>query len=236
MIEGFGTIYLFSIPSVILGLIVSFKKSRGKTKLQLIKINFLVGLMIGLLVTGINVNRINFIFYSIIFLQALGVYYVIRVLNRIEMKAYILVIYIIFFLLFTKVYFTTYQTTIQNLFNAGLQESLEYAEEKEFEKYYISSEIAFGGRGNMKSVEIATLFFEKIDIPYYQGKTNVLHGKESLEYSLRYRYIDFEPSQISNETGCVYILPEYYWDYFSEGEYEKVRFLNFFVSYIKNEE
>lgn len=96
MIEGFGTIYLFSIPSVILGLIVSFKKSRGKTKLQLIKINFLVGLMIGLLVTGINVNRINFIFYSIIFLQALGVYYVIRVLNRMEMKAYILVIYIIF--------------------------------------------------------------------------------------------------------------------------------------------
>lgn len=234
-IEEFGTIYLFSLPFVILGVIVLFKKSKRNAKIQLVKFSLLVGILLGLMVVEVNTSRINIIFYPIIFLQALGVYYAIRALNKKRIMGYILILYVVFFSFFVKAYFTTCQDTLQYYFNAGFQQALDYAEELDPEIYYISREVAFGGNGSQKAAEVLTLFHNNTDMSYYHGETNIEDGEKRLTYSLRYQYIEFDPNQISNEIGCVYILPDYYLDDFDENKYDKVPFLNFFVVSEKEE-
>lgn len=229
-IADFGTIYLCSLPFSTFGAIILFKKARGNHKIQILKIYILSSLITGVLIRGINVNKMNIIYYGMILLTAIGIYYSLLLLKNKKVKIWVATVYLFLFGMFMRTYFTKHQNEIQYHFNAGFQQSLDYADLFKPDIYYISSEVWYGGTNNPKTAEILTLFNQDIDIPYYQGKTNTEHNIDRLPYDERYQYIEFDPNKIDDSENAVYILPEKYWDFFDEVKYNKSRFVNYFTA------
>ena len=228
-IKEFGTVYLCSLPFVLLGIVVLFKKAKGNTVLQLFKIFFLSALSVGLIAREVNENRMNIVYYPIIILLGIGIYSVILAFKSQKIRIIIAGSYLLLFIMFVNTYFNSYQDTLGWYFNAGLQQSLDYADTLNPEKYYISQDVIYGRDGFSKTVEILTVFNQDLDIPYFQGKTNTNHGKEVLPYEERYQYITFSEDEIEILENEVYILPEKYWEVIDDSIYNKTRFLNFFV-------
>ena len=78
--------------------------------------------------------------------------------------------------LLAHAYFGSYAASIGNYFCQGFAEALADAEGSGAEKLYITSDAM--GRGAWQSSEIMTLFHDRTDALYFQGKTNVSGGKE----------------------------------------------------------
>lgn len=228
-IKEFGTVYLCSLPFVLLGIVVLFKKAKGNTVLQLFKIFFLSALSVGLIAREVNENRMNIVYYPIIILLGIGIYSVILAFKSQKIRIIIAGSYLLLFIMFVNTYFNSYQDTLGWYFNAGLQQSLDYADTLYPDKYYISQDVVYGRDGFSGTVEILTVFNQDLDIPYFQGKTNTNHGKEVLPYEERYQYITFSEDEIEILENEVYILPEKYWEVIDDSIYNKTRFLNFFV-------
>lgn len=79
--DGFGTMYLFTVPFAILGLF-GFFKGRGADNKWLALFTLLTGIWVGIVTNGVNVNRINIIYYAELMFIALGIYYAVTALPK----------------------------------------------------------------------------------------------------------------------------------------------------------
>ena len=164
-IKGYGTMYLFSMPFVVLGLIALFKRNRKNPGAMLLFFFLMTGIFCGLLTNRVNVNRINIIYYPIIMLAGIGLYEAARL---VPVSRWLLpVCYGFAFCLFVRVYFTTYAGQIRDNFLADYGRALAAAKEMDVDKYYISL------YGSQTMTETYVLFYHQLDAEFFQGKTEI---------------------------------------------------------------
>ncbi len=227
-IDNFGTYYQFSLPFVLLGLFLVIKRSFIRVEVnqsndtsalssQFIYFMFLSGLIIGILtgliIASVNVNRINIIFYFIVFLIALSVYEIIKSIRSISFV--ILPLYFLCFIFFCHYYYGTWAREIGPYYFSGMADALKEAKKIDTPRYYIT--VNSQGNGAKAVSEILTLFHHRIDAKYYQGvefgveeetlsADTIAGNKYALPYTERYRYVDPSVMLKNPQEKAVYIV------------------------------
>lgn len=222
-ILGFGTMYYFTMPFAILGLISLFKSYKKENRLLVIMV-ILTGIWTGLTTNYVNVNRMNIIYYGIMMLAVIGIYQIIIKLKNTTMMVFAM--YMISFILFVGTYFTSYAKEIDREFYAGFGDALINAEATGKDKIYITADLQ--SFGNYKVSEILTMFYDKMDAKYFQGKTNINNGKEYLSYNERYHYQSITPEVVDStiHDDVVYIIMNCDKIYFND-QYEIIDYGNY---------
>ena len=222
-ITGFGTMYYFTIPFVIIG-IISLSKVELKENKYLIFLALLTGIWTGLTTNYVNVNRMNIIYYTIMMFAVIGIY---QVMTKIKYaKLLIPMMYIIIFIFMINTYFTTYSKEIGKYFYEGFGDALNKAESAGTSKIYITADAQ--GVGYVATSEILTMFYNKMDAKYFQGETNINNGKEYLLYKDRYHYLSITPDVINatKDDDVAYVIMNSDKQYFSD-DYKIIDYGNF---------
>ena len=188
-IQGFGTMYLFSMPFFLLGLIVLFKRYRKEPGAMLAFFFLMTGMLCGLLTNGVNVNRINIVYYPIIIFTGIGLYEAIRWFS--VSKWCLLAGYAVAFCLLVNVYFTSYAEEIRGYFHADFGSALEAVEDADVDRYYITAYY-----DAVDLTQILILFHHQVDAEYFQGKaeTGELPFQEKYIIS-NLQYVGVNPSE-----------------------------------------
>lgn len=191
-IPAFGPLYHISIPFIFAGIIVFtnrlFREKDVKKQTRMLALwGFLiVGIWVGLVTKEVNINRVNIIFYPLLFLCAYGIHLAIRKWEKLGPA--LLAAYGICSILFFGTYFTSYAEESRLYYNADLMDAIAEADSMEaYDKLYITGNL--GWQINQSAAEILTQYVCRIDAQYYQEKTNISNGRELLAYSERYHYI-----------------------------------------------
>ncbi|MDD5603939.1 MAG: glycosyltransferase family 39 protein [Eubacteriales bacterium] len=270
-IPGYGAVYIFSIPFLAAGIIVSVSSGRtvspdhavsapglvqrdhalsvqgrvpqnNPVSLQgqvpqnhkespllsaspshgrvLLLIWLAVACLMGVIINGVNVNRINIIFYPVIIFTAAGIYYAIsRIRPAVLMIA---LLYILAFTSFSSAYFGEHSEVLASDFYHGFGEALEYAAMPEYDNAEIIYVTAYTQNPESYGVsEILTLFHHKTDALYFQGKADAYasDGRKLLPYKERYRYIKIASHDIDPHENAVYIVRDSEAEAFSDMEF-----------------
>ena len=224
-IPEYGTMYLFSLPIIIIGIINLIKnKNIYKSNGNMILIYFIVSILSGFITKNVNINRINTIYYLLIIFNGLGIYWFI---NNFNFSKYIIIpLYIISFIFLSFTYFNSYSNKISDVFYTDFTKALINTKNTNAKKIYITYNLNIN---NKKSVsEIITLFYHDIDAKYYQGKTVDELG---LHYNERYNYTNYNNVD-TNMKDTIYIVYEDELKYFKEPNI-KTHFGKYYV--IENE-
>ena len=215
-IAGFGTTFLCSMPLFIAGIagIISVK-SDGVKSLAVFAI--LTGVWAGLLTNNVNVNRINIIYYGVMMFEAVGIYFVITELKY--SKWAMAAIYAVLGIMLVSTYFTSYADEIGRYFYYGFGDALAEAEDSGAERIYVTADAQ--GKGYRGTSEIITMFYDKTDAKYFQGKTNVNNGRECWPYDQRFIYesMSAELAQRTENEDAAYVIMDSDRSFFDESEY-----------------
>lgn len=203
-LPAFGPLYHISIPFMLLG-IFTFTRDlyrrrdiAQRARMLALLGFFLTGVWVGIITFEVNVNRINLIYFPLIFLCGYGIWKVTERWKK--LLPFIGTAYIVCFVLFLGTYFTTFAGEIGRMFNVNFLETVKAADEKEeYEKLYITGHMDW--QYNLSMAEILTQYACEIDAAYYQEKTNNNGGRELLPYSERYHYINLDYEQKAESDG-----------------------------------
>lgn len=217
-LPAFGPLYHLSIPFMTVG-IPGFtrklfrEKDLGKKAHMLALWGFLImGVWVGATTFEVNVNRINIIFYPLIFLCAYGLrmtgrFFSERMGGKILGPGFRLMAtaaYAVCFVLFLNTYFTSFREAIKTYFNVDFLEAVKQADDmEEYERLYITGHMDW--QYNLSMAEILTQYACNIDALYFQEVTDNTGGRELLPYSERYHYINVAYLTEADEEG-VYLL------------------------------
>lgn len=213
-IPQFGAMYLFAMPLVALGAIHYAKdyKDNDKHTGKFAVIAWgAVSLLTALMVNGININRINIIFYPLCILCGLGIYALITSFKKVvPVLCAVAVVFVVAFSAFTVSYFKEHNKVLSRNFFSGFGEALGAAEETNADTIYITNYTQFENSFHVS--EILTLFHSDIDAQYYMGTAPAYddEGNELLVFNQRYRFTDFgQPFDIQADAVYVINLAEY---------------------------
>lgn len=200
--DGFGTMYLFTVPFAILGLF-GFFKGRGADNKWLALFTLLTGIWVGIVTNGVNVNRINIIYYAELMFIALGVYYVVTALPKLTVPAACALL--LSGALMAGTYFGAYAESVKHYFFYGLEDAITAAEDSGADRLYISADLQYKGYYNVS--EILTLFYDGTDAHYFQGLTDEDHGKTLLPYRERFHYLSLTRELIeeTKDSSAAYV-------------------------------
>lgn len=217
-LPAFGPLYHISIPFMAAGIVgftrKLFREKGIEIKTQMLALwGFLVmGAWVGATTFEVNVNRINIIFYPLIFMCGYGLrmteHFVSKHVSErlsggrpMEETApdgkpsvsgscvAIMAVYAVCFALFLKTYFTSFREEIRTYFNVNFLEAVKVVDSmEEYEKLYITGNMDW--QYNTSMAEILTQYACSIDALYFQGITNSTGGRELLSYPERYHFID----------------------------------------------
>jgi hypothetical protein len=147
----------------------------------------LTGIWVGIITYEVNVNRINLIFYPLIFVSAYCIYRLADKSSRWLVAAG--VAYALCGALFLGSYFTVYPKEAAQYYNGEFLEAVKCADSMEYADHlYITGNM--GWQFNTAMAEILTQYACEIDAAYYQEKSMVTGGRELLPYSERYHFIN----------------------------------------------
>lgn len=175
-IDGFGTVYLCSMPLLCLGLFHTLREAQRRTEARLLLLYWLCSLWLGLCINGVNVNRLNILFYANLLLIARGAEALLAF--RRETAAALLGCYGLLAALFFGTYFSTWAGRMEQVFYADFLDALRCAETLDAAEYWITPDSQYPGSANVS--EILTLFAHQTDAEYFRSEA----------YRARYHYRD----------------------------------------------
>ena len=215
-IPGFGTIYYFSLPLMLLGLsitIINQIKSRNKAIDTLILFWFIASLLL-VLVMDININRLNIIFIPLIYFIAKAMIFIYK--QSKYFFAIIQLIIIVWFMLFNYFYFTKYPLEVGPAFNESLDQAINYASANASGNIYISN--------NIHLAYIYVLFNQKIDPNVFISTVKYTNPNKPIRFTASFdRYKTIEISLMPNDGGA-YILNNHELDLINPNNYHLTRF------------
>ena len=220
-IPQYGTMYLFSLPLIILGLIIVINK-RKENNSYLIIILIFICLLTGIFTNKVNTNRINIIYYPFMIFNGVGLFYLLK--DKRKLGLVILGIYCISFTFFVTSYFTTYNKVSNQAFYSDLKQVLTVTKDIKDKKFYITANSKFYGSSNVS--EILTLFYHDIDAKFFQGKTK---DKNGFYYRDKYHYVDVKNMSLEYIKNAVYIIKEDDKPHFSKGKYKFKKYGEYYV-------
>lgn len=216
--EGFGTMYLFSMPFAFAGL-VSLIKDHRKTPGAILALFFLLtGVWCGAITGSVNINRLNIIYYPIIILTALGICFVVRHVPLPRLGYGMAAAYLLAFGLFSHAYFTDFAATADIFFFKDFTQAVASLKDCGADKFYITTEYY---RGAASSGEILTMFYHQIDAEYFQGKTT---PPGELPYREKYTYSSISDVAIDPTENAAYVITQNDLVYFPAEGYTFTRF------------
>ena len=218
----YGTIYLFSMPFVVLGIVDFFRNHRQKAGAVLMFVFLCTGLWAGLATNGVNVNRINIVYYPIIIMAGLGICYCLKWLAPVKWSVF--AAYTIAFILFSVNYFTVHAETLEGHFFKNFGEAVIDLKDSSAEKLYITADSQYKGSANVS--EILTLFYHEIDAEYYQGKKEI---SGLLPFRERYTFKSIGKLQIDHSENAAYVVTESDLACFPNDLYSFTQYGNYFV-------
>ncbi len=233
--KEFGTMYQCTMPFILLGGVLVFRRAmnRGAWTEQRIGAGLLCafwffGILTGLLINSVNVNRINIIFYVHIIFAAVGIEFAVR-----KWKTLLFVtgaVFLIHYTCFCTQYFTRWSEEIDRVFYGDFVRALEYARNCESDYYCITPDTQFEGARQV--TEIITLFVFEIDAKYYQGE-NAGAEKEGrtaeIPYEEKFRYANPWETGGSSE-NITYVIKSADAGYFSRETFQVTLFGDYGVA------
>ena len=218
-VRGFGTLYVFSVPFMLIGMVSVFRDSRYSTPAALTVIWFLTSLAAGLITANVNINRINIIFYPLILFTGIGIRVFIRFFSKQKHgKIFTLLVplaYTTAFIFFVGTYFTTYAEQAASDFMSDFGKAVTEIKDCDAEKIYISADAQYKGFSHVS--EILTLFYLETDAKYYQ----------SPDFSRRFSF--YIPSDPDPSQDAVYVAATEDLPFFPEELYQIKSFGKFSV-------
>ena len=202
-IRGFGSIYLFSLPFAVLGFVWTLLHLKEKPGAALLLFFFLTGLWCGLCTNGVNINRINIIFYPQIIFTALGIYTVLCRINAFPAHLGVAAAYLLAFALLCNTYFGSYARSMDYYFFKDFGSAVTALKDSDAERLYITGKSQ--GENTPYVSEILTLFYHETDAEYYQGKTC---PEGLLPFGERYTFAWMEDIDIDPEEDAAYVAAE----------------------------
>ena len=221
-IPAFGTLYHLSIPFILIGIVQmifymkrNFSSEENETRrfgMLLLAAWVLMGLWVGIVTCEVNVNRINIIYYPMIFLTALGIKAVIAKLP--VLKWPVVVCYGCLFLAFSATYFTVFARESHSYYHADLLEEIRFADSLPVDHLYISTD------EDAQTMEILLEYALDIDAKYLQQATNVSNGQNRLPYSDRYRFCYLGGDSIDwEQPATAYLVTAQEWEHLDDSLY-----------------
>lgn len=229
----FGPLYHISIPFMMMG-IVGFtsnlfqEKEIGiKTKILALWGFLVMGVWVGVTTFEVNANRINIIFYPLIFMCCYGLQMTERFIAKhvserrfrgkfgnvdglggkraaCAFRTVGIAVYAVCFALFLGTYFTSFKEQIKVYFNVNFLEAVKAADSMEdYAKLYITGNMGWQYRTSM--AEILTQYACGIDALYFQGATDFSGDRDLVPYAERYHFIDVHYLTEADEEG-LYLL------------------------------
>lgn len=233
-LPGFGPMYHISTPFMCLGIVlftwrflvagihVSEEKVSRQRTMDLALLGFLcMGIWVGCMTFEVNINRINIIFYPLIFFTVYGIQATIQWLTkcldtvlghltkkRISVRwmviAVVIVAYGICGIRFFDQYFRSFPAHIHTMFNVDFVTIVKEADEQEnYDTLYITSNM--GWQNTISMSEILTQYSCQIDALYYQGLTNETGGRILLPYHERYHFVKMK-KETSFDKNALYVV------------------------------
>ena len=193
-IDGFGTVYLCSLPLLLFGLALTVRDALRKKDAgaRLLLLYWLCSLFLGLCVNNVNVNRLNILFYANCLLIARGAEALL--LRRRRAAAGLLACYGLLAVLFFTAYFTIWAERMESVFFSDFLRAVSCAGTYDADRIYITSDSQYTGSANVS--EILTLFALGIDAEYFQGKSD-----ETPSYSERFHYGNPDLDSLAAQEG-----------------------------------
>ncbi len=131
-IPSFGYSYLISLPFFVAGIFSVVKNKFYKTNfVYTVFLLWLISASLFGITIHSNVNRLNIIFFPIIFFTIIGFFETEKWIAKEyknNFRGLLMSIYIIFFLFFTGYYFTFFNEQIKKNFSFGLGDAIQYAD------------------------------------------------------------------------------------------------------------
>lgn len=208
-VEGFGTMYLFSIPFAFAGGAALLREYRGRAGAVLTGLLLLAGVLCGVITANVNINRLNIIYYPILILVGLGVCQVVRYVPVPHLGRGVLAVYCVAFCLFAHTYFTSYAREISFYFYEDFTKAVAAVKDSGAARFYITSDNYYRSAGIS---EILTQFLHELDAEYLQGKTT---PAGELPYAEKYTYCSISQLPIDPGEDAVYVFPQEDAAYFS---------------------
>lgn len=216
-VNGYGIVYIFSLPFTILGMLCEFRK--GERLKNIFNLWFIISIAVALVVE-ININRNNIMMFPIIYYTIIGVSTAISKIN--VLKYFLIVIYIVYFVMFEYTYFSI-DFSEYYTFSNGIEDVINYVEKQdEVEKIYFPYTI--------KEPYIYALFYAKINPNEYINsvkKKNENGTFENIKSFGRYEFYGY--TEFIENSKYVYIIPKNTKSYINEDIWDKVEFEKYVV-------
>ena len=203
-IDGFGTLYRCSWPLLALGLGISgaraFRAEDRRIRLgyRLLLLFWLCALLTGLCVNGVNVNRINILFYAHVLFLVIALESLLRFRRLFALP--LLAVYLLSAVLFFRSYFGPWAERISGTFYEDFLCAVESAGEQRFDRLVITPDVQYSGSSQVS--EILTLFQLQVDAEYFQGKT-----ADPIPYRERFLYRNLTPEDLASpREGTCWVL------------------------------
>lgn len=206
--NGIGVMAKCFLPFVLLGLIACVSKlihesdPRKKAGQVALLAFFVIANLSGIITAQVNVNRINFLHYSLLILVAYGICYCIQGIPN--TKYLILASYLILSFLFLGTYFTKNVRTLEKSYYHDFLDAVWYVGDKEVSnctKYVITPDTQYTGSKVVS--EILTMFALDVDARYYQGFGVDENG---LAYAEKFRYVNFTLSDLDPDAPVAFVF------------------------------
>lgn len=203
----FGTIYHISLIFVGIAFVHYIIKKEKNIGIKLFMLWMILSLFTGIFINGTNINRLNIIWYPLVFLTVYGL---VICYQKIKKKKYFLYgigsMYIALFIGYNVFFYTSYYKDINlsGCFASGLKDAIAFLDKYDKDKYYLNIEGNYGyyiymqmysGISKQKIVESKTL--ENID-------TNAIYVIEKDKFDAS----NFEGWQINQFDKYVVIIQE----------------------------
>ncbi|MCL2404307.1 MAG: hypothetical protein FWC92_02040 [Defluviitaleaceae bacterium] len=163
-IPGYGTMFVWSIPFMSVGLFASlkFKQSMGK---MILLFWFAMAVFAGLVVRGANVNQANIVFYPLIFLMGIGMYEAVAAGKKFRTKLAIAAMLVVIsgasFTYFARAYFGEHGDRLGVMFYTDFFQGLDYAQELGYDRLYVTTHTR--GHYEFQMTEVLLLFGAGVD-------------------------------------------------------------------------
>ena len=205
VVPGFSTMYVFSVPFIIVGNIWLLGNWRRNTGYFLLLLLFITGIFSGLVTNNVNVNRINIIFYPLIVMAGIGIFRVFRNVKFSDMA--VQAMFAAGFALFCCLYFTSYAKDISSLFMEDFGRAVSSVKPDEAEEIFITPDSQDVNRWYVS--EVLTLFYHDVDAEFYQSSA----------FNETYHCITANPAVIHDYPDAAYVIRADIADLFPD-EYE----------------
>lgn len=186
-IAGFGVVYLFTLPFIIIGFIYVCSKFKKHIGLSFIFGLFLASSVCSVLTSMVNINRANIVHYGSILTACLGIYVVCYVCKYKFVNSFVFSTYLVAFVAFLLVYFISYPGLVNKLFYKDIADPLKYIYDLDSDQDYYISTITNDSiyQKYLTVSEVYTMFYHDLDSEYTR---NITFDDTGQYYKDRYHY------------------------------------------------